>query len=154
MTGLRANYFLCSCFSQLKRLILFACPAEIQDLTESEMFVVLFFWSCCEMKRFPEIKGRVTEIFVSIHHLYLFIALFTRAKEIYSSHLVIIFWVSYVCSLMVNFSNALEQYFIQHSHVLLFCSLWLGRSVQVLCACVLRCMQLWWCQSVSDRTLA
>lgn len=42
MTGVRPYYFLCSCFSQFQRLLLFACPAEIQGLLESKVFVVMF----------------------------------------------------------------------------------------------------------------
>lgn len=48
-----------------------AGPAEIQDLTESEVFVVMFSSSCCEMKRFPEVNGKEKEGFVRIHNLFL-----------------------------------------------------------------------------------
>lgn len=61
----------------------------------------------------PRYKGREKEICVSSHNLYLFIALFTWAKDTYSYHLVITFPVSWVCSLMVNFSNAFRQGLIQ-----------------------------------------
>lgn len=43
MTGARPYYFLCSCFSQFQRLLLFACPAEIRGLLESKVFAVMFF---------------------------------------------------------------------------------------------------------------
>lgn len=46
------------------------------------------------MKRFPEMKGREEEMFVSIHNLCLFIALYTQPKDICSYHVVIRFQVS------------------------------------------------------------
>lgn len=69
------------CFSPPMRLLLLACPAEIQGLMESAV-VVAMSSSCCEMKQFPEIKGREKEVFVSTCNLCLFIALFTRAKDL------------------------------------------------------------------------
>lgn len=57
--------------------------------------------------------------------------------------LVIIFWGSLFCSLMVNFSNAFGQYFFP----VLLCLALLSID---LCPCIRQCTSLQWCRSFPD----